>query len=212
MKKTILMAVLAALVLIVPPLPNAAAQTPSAPVVVPPEVTQAEAYFATLKTAKARFVQTAPDGTQSRGNFYLSRPGKLRFEYDLPLKDFVVADGLMIYFYDGQLKQQSNAPISQTLADFLLRKNMSLHGDLKVKKIMRSGGLLQMTVIQTKEPGAGTLTLGFKESPKFELKKWRVVDAQGSITETELFNTQTGMNLPGSYFVYRDPQRKGLNQ
>jgi hypothetical protein len=46
MKKTILMAVLAALVLIVPPLPQAFAQPPSVPVA--PEVTQAEAYFATL--------------------------------------------------------------------------------------------------------------------------------------------------------------------
>lgn len=177
-----------------------------------PEIAQAESYFATLKTAKARFVQTAPDGTQSRGTFYLARPGRLRFEYDPPLKDFVVADGLMIYFYDGQLKQQSNAPISQTLADFLLRKNMSLHADLKVKKIMRAGGLLQMTVVQTKEPGAGSLVLGFRESPTFELKKWRVVDAQGAITETELFNTETGMGLPSRLFVYRDPERKGLNQ
>lgn len=216
MKKTLLLAALAAFICVAPAAQNAQAQEtakkPVASAVIAPEITQAESYFATLKTAKARFVQTAPDGTQSRGNFYLARPGRLRFEYDPPLKDFVVADGLMIYFYDGQLKQQSNAPISQTLADFLLRKNMSLHGDLKVKKIMRAGGLLQMTVVQTKEPGAGSLTLGFRESPKFELKKWRVVDAQGSITETELFNTETGMVLPSSRFVYRDPERKGLNQ
>ncbi len=65
-----------------------------------------------LKTVKARFVQTAPDGGQTRGTFYLNRPGKLRFQYDPPLKDFVVADGLFIYFYDGELEQQSNAPIS----------------------------------------------------------------------------------------------------
>ncbi len=175
------------------------------------DIAKAESYFQHLGTAKARFIQTAPDGKQTRGNFYLSRPGKLRLEYDPPLKDFVVADGLFIYFYDAQLKQQSNAPISQTLADFLLRKTLKLSGDLKVTKITRDGGLLQMTVVQTAEPNAGSLTLGFQESPNFQLKKWRVKDATGSITEVELFNIEAGMKLPSNLFVYLDPNKKGFN-
>lgn len=175
------------------------------------DIAKAEAYFKNLTTAKSRFIQTAPDGKQTRGNFYLSRPGKLRFEYDAPLKDFVVADGLFIYFYDAQLKQQSNAPISQTLADFLLRKNLKLSGDLKVSKITRDGGLLQMTIVQTAEANAGSLTLGFQETPNLQLKKWQVRDATGSITEIELFNIETGMNLPSKLFVYLDPNKKGFN-
>lgn len=184
----------------------------AAPKVVPAEIAQAESYFQDLKTVKARFVQTAPDGSQTSGTFYLSRPGKLRFQYDPPKKDFVVADGLMIYFYDGDLGQQTNAPISQTLADFLLRKNLRLRGDLKVTRIMRSGGLLQMTLVQTAEPGAGSLTLGFREKPVFDLKKWRVTDAQGGITEIELFESASGIALPSDLFAYRDPVRKSLNQ
>lgn len=182
------------------------------PVERPPEIDQAENYFRQLKTVKARFVQTAADGKQSRGNFYLSRPGKLRFEYDPPLKDFVVADGLFIYFYDGELKQQTNAPISQTLADFLLRKDLSLSKDLKVSRIMRADGILQLTVVQRAEPGAGSITLGFREKPVFELKKWRVKDAQGMITEIELFDTKFGVTLPGGLFAYHDPQERGLNR
>ncbi len=175
------------------------------------DIAKAENYFKTLTTAKSRFVQTAPDGKQTRGNFYLSRPGKLRFEYDAPIKDFVVADGLFIYFYDDQLKQQSNAPISQTLADFLLRKNLKLSGDLKVTQIKRDGGLMQMTMVQAAEPNAGSLTLGFQETPGLQLKKWQVRDATGNITEIELFNVETGMNLPSKLFVYLDPNKKGYN-
>lgn len=175
------------------------------------DIAKAENYFKTLGTAKARFIQTAPDGSQTRGNFYLSRPGKLRFEYDPPIKDFVVADGLFIYFYDAQLKQQSNAPISQTLADFILRKNLKLSDDLKVTKVSRDGGLLQMTVVQAAEPNAGSLTLGFQESPGFALKKWQIRDATGNITEIELFNIETDMKLPSSLFAYLDPNKKGYN-
>lgn len=176
------------------------------------DTAQAENYFQQLKTVKSRFVQTAADGSQTRGTFYLNRPGKLRFEYDPPSKDFVVADGLFIYFYDGEMKQQSNAPIGQTLADFLLRKDFKLSGDLKVTKIMRAGGYIQITVIQSKLPKAGDLTLAFTDGPKYQLKKWRVKDSVGNITETELFDMQTGLKLPSSLFAYRDPVAKGVNK
>ncbi len=176
------------------------------------EVAQAEAYFQQLKTVKSRFTQTNADGSQSRGTFYLNRPGKLRFEYDAPSKDFVVADGFFIYFYDGEMKQQSNAPIGQTLADFLLRKDFKLSGDLKVTSIMRANGYIQISVVQAKQPKAGELTLAFTDGPKYQLKKWRVVDSVGNITETELFDMQTGVKLPSSLFAYRDPVAKGLNK
>ena len=176
------------------------------------DVDQAETYFQQLKTVKSRFIQTNADGSQSRGTFNLNRPGKLRFEYDAPSKDFVVADGFFIYFYDGEMKQQSNAPIGQTLADFLLRKDFKLSGDLKVTRIMRAGGYIQITVIQAKQPKAGELTLAFTDGPKYQLKKWRVIDSVGNITETELFDIQTGLKLDSSLFAYRDPVAKGLNK
>lgn len=166
---------------------------------------QVQDYLQHLSTAKARFIQTAPDGTQQVGTFYLNRPGRLRFEYDAPVTDFVVADGTFLYFYDGDLKQTSNAPIGQTLADFLLRKNVNLNGDIKVAGVSTGGGLLQILLTQAADPAAGSLTLGFKGDP-FSLKKWRVVDAQGQITEVELFDVRTGLALPASLFVYRDPE------
>lgn len=172
-----------------------------------PEVRQAQTYLSSLTTARARFVQTAPDGLQTAGVFYLNRPGKLRFQYDSPSKDFVVADGFFIYFYDGEAGEQSNAPVGQTLADFLLRTDLRLSGDLKVTHVRRGGDLLQISVTQSADPGAGTLVLGFSENP-FALKKWRVIDGQGLITEVALSELETGISLDSDLFVYRDPERK----
>ncbi len=204
------LAALAAAVLLLAPLviapPAAFAGANPASTTRPPSVTKAEEYLRGLSTVKARFLQTAPDGTQMLGTFYLDRPGKLRFEYDDPIKDFVVADGLLIYFYDAQLGEQTNAPIGQTLADFLLRRDISFSGDVTVKKVSRGGGLLQIALVQTADPDAGSLTLGFEENP-IRLKKWRVVDSAGAITEVELFRVETGPKLDGSLFVYIDPKR-----
>ena len=169
------------------------------------DIQRAEAYLKTFDTARARFVQTTHNGVQLVGTFYLDRPGKLRFEYDPPVEDFVVADGFFIYFYDAEAKQQTNAPIGQTLADFILRENVSLSGDVKVKEVKRAGDLLQITIVQNADPEAGSITLGFQEEP-FELKKWRVVDGQGLITEVELFYLKSGMKHPSGLFVYADPE------
>lgn len=169
-------------------------------------VARVEAYLQNLETMQARFLQTAHNGSQLVGTFYLSRPGKLRFEYDDPVKDFIVADGFFIYFYDSELGEQSNAPIGQTLADFLLRKDIKLRDDIMVEKIGRNENLLTVKITQAADPEAGSLTLGFEKNP-LKLKKWRVTDAQGMITEIELFDIKTGIELEKSLFVYIDPKR-----
>lgn len=169
-------------------------------------VQKAEDYLNNLTTARARFVQTAHNGQQLVGTFYLDRPGKLRFEYDDPIKDFVVADGFFIYFYDSEAGEQSNAPIGQTLADFILRKDLQLNGDdIQVLDVESKAGILRVELGQSADPDAGKLILGFDEKP-FTLKKWRVIDGQGLITEVELFYLKTDIKHPDGLFVYKDPK------
>ncbi|MFH1157433.1 MAG: outer membrane lipoprotein carrier protein LolA [Pseudomonadota bacterium] len=166
-----------------------------------------EAYLNGISTLRARFVQTAGDGRQAGGTFLLKRPGRMRFEYAHPLTDFIVADGLFIYYYDGQMKQQSNVPIGESLAGFFLRPDLKLSGDIGVSGIKRDGGLLRVTLVQSEDPLAGSLTLALTEHP-LRLKKWIVVDAQGLITEVELFDVESGVKLDDDAFHYYDPERK----
>jgi outer membrane lipoprotein-sorting protein len=167
------------------------------------DIARVEAWMGSLTTARARFVQTAHSGAQAVGTFSLSRPGRLRFAYD-DSDDFIVADGTFIYYYDAQMGQQSNAPIGSTLADFILRKDFSLAGDLRVTEVRRAGGLLQLTIVQADAPEDGRLMLAFTEAP-FALKKWRVLDAAGRVTEVELFHLETGVDFPRGTFWYVDP-------
>lgn len=175
-----------------------------------PIVQKAEDYLRGLTTAKADFIQRSSDGSMLSGVFYLDRPGRLRFEYN-EVKDFIVADGVFIYFYDAQLGEQSNAPIGTTLADFLLREDLKLSGDLTVQDVYSDKGFTHLTFAQTDDPGAGNVQLTFTEVP-YQLRKWRVTDAQGAVTEVELKNMERGMNLKSSLFAYHDPKPRGVNE
>lgn len=167
-------------------------------------VAQAETWLKNLTYGQSRFTQRSYDGTILTGNFYIWRPGRLRFEYDPPVKDFIVADGVLLHFYDAQQRQTSSAPIGTTLADFLLRKNPRLEGDLTVKNIRETNGMVSMTVAQTADPSAGQLTINFTQNP-FMLKSWSVIDAQGLHTDITLEGLELGTPLPPALFVYKDP-------
>ena len=178
--------------------PTTSAQTAA------PDILKAETYLRGLDTAKADFIQTADNGSRLSGTFYLNRPGKLRFEYN-ETDDFIVADGIFIYFYDAELAEQTNAPIGQTLADFLLRKDLSLQGDLSVQNITRKNGYKILTLIQDGDAGAGAVKLFFNEAP-YALQKWQVIDAAGMKTEITLRNMQRDMKLDPALFAYIKPK------
>lgn len=175
-----------------------------------PAVQKAEDYLRGLSTAKADFIQRSTLGGMLTGTFYLDRPGRLRFEYN-EVKDFIVADGYFIYFYDSELGEQTNAPIGQTLADFLLRSDLKLSGDLTVNDVYSKDGFSYLTFTQTDDPDAGSVQLVFSEIP-YQLRKWIVTDAQGAITEIELKNMERDMDLKDSLFAYFDPKPRRVNQ
>lgn len=165
-----------------------------------------ETYLNNITTMESRFTQLNSDGTIDSGKFYLWRPGRLRFEYDAPKSDYIVADGLLIHYWDNGIKNYSNATIGSTLADFLLRKKISLSGDAKVTSLRRpQAGKLVLTMVQKDNPEGGDVRLLLNESP-MQLTKWRVTDGVGNITETELLNPQNGMKLNASLFRFKPPK------
>ncbi|MEM6811285.1 MAG: outer membrane lipoprotein carrier protein LolA [Pseudomonadota bacterium] len=168
-------------------------------------IQKAESYLQNLTTVKANFIQTAHNGARLSGTFYLNRPGKLRFDYN-EIDDFIVADGLFIYFYDSELGEQTNAPIGQTLADFLLRENLELDGDLSVQSIGQEQEFKTITLSESGNEGAGSVKLFFHREP-YALKKWQVTDAAGLVTEVSLHDIERDIDLPAKLFAYLKPSQ-----
>ena len=184
---------------------RAAAPAPHLTAAQQADVRQVEDYLNSVKTLKANFLQVNDDGSIAQGVFYLSRPGRMRLNYTTPNKNFVVADGVFVYYWDDQLKQQTNAPIGSTLADIILRDHLKLAGDVTVTKVEHADGVIRVTVVETKDPAKGSITLIFEDHP-LSLRKWRVVDGQGSVTEVSLENVETGIKLASNLFYYFPPK------
>ena len=81
-------------------------------------------YLDGIHTMRARFQQVAAGGGLASGKIYLRRPGLMRVEYEPPVPVLLVADGLWVNYYDSDLDQLTQIPISQTPVWFLLQETI----------------------------------------------------------------------------------------
>jgi outer membrane lipoprotein-sorting protein len=158
-----------------------------------------ETYLGNIKTMQALFQQTNPDGSTAEGELFLSRPGKLRFEYQPPVQLLIVSDGNFVAVNDLELKSVQFLPVDSTPAWFLLREAIKLSGDVTVTRFERGPKSLRVTCVQTKDPNAGGITLVFQDDP-LVLKQWIVLDPQHRLTTVALIDPRQGVDLKPEMF------------
>ena len=167
------------------------------------DLKRVEDYLKSLSTLKSRFLQTSSNGSIASGKLFMSRPGKLRFEYDPPASILMISDGIFLIYIDKDLDQVTHVFLKSTPVNFLVREDIRMDGDITVTKIERSPGLLRLTIRDTDEPEKGSMTLIFANKP-LALRKWTIIDAQNIRTNVMLVDVETGMTVDPSLFQH-DP-------
>lgn len=159
------------------------------------------AYLNSLHAVKARFVQVGPNGGVRTGTAILQRPGKMRFQYDKPDQQLVVAGFGLLVYHDPKLNQTTNIPLSATPLGILLAKHVTLSGAVTVTNVSTPPGEIEATLVRTGKAAQGHLTLIFSTDP-LTLRQWRVTDAQGRTTQVTLYNLHKIKPLPNKAFEF----------
>ena len=177
-----------------------------------PQVAEVERYFNGIRTMQARFVQSNPGGTVVQGTLSVSRPGRMRFEYDPPSQLKIVADGSQVTMWDIANRDFGQWPIGWTAASFLVREPMVLQGgDLTVEKVERADGMLQLTMSQTKKPNEGKVIVRLGENPMV-LRGWSIIDNRGQRVDVALNGLQTGLQLAPALFKFDGPDAGAIRR
>ncbi len=168
------------------------------------DLARVEDYINQIGTLQTRFLQASSNGAYAEGTLTLSRPGKLRLEYDPPVQMLIVADGTWLIYKDTELDQVSYLPLNSTPAGIIVRQNMSFSDDdLNVVGIERGPGVLSIRVTG-KDADEGSMTLVFADRP-MALKKWIVVDPQGIRTSVSLLSSRYGIAVDRQMFIVKQP-------
>ncbi len=168
-------------------------------------VTQIEAYLNAQKGLTANFLQVAADGSTRTGKAWLQRPGKMRFAYDPPDPQLLVAGFGLLVYHDPDLGQTTNIPLSATPLGILLAPHVNLESaGVYITNINKQPGQVDISLVRRGKEAAGTLTLSFSTDP-LELSAWVVTDAQGKQTTVHLYDIAPGGPFPNSLFEYTPP-------
>jgi outer membrane lipoprotein-sorting protein len=166
------------------------------------QAAKVSAYLSSLQTLVGNFVQIAPDGSKSKGDFYIQKPGKVRFEYEAPSPIDIVADGSSVAVRDRKLATQDIYPLSQTPLRYLLSDRIDLLKDTNVVSVTADDVFVSVT-IEEKQALIGTsrlmLMIGAKDG---QLKQWTVTDPQGYDTTVAVYNLDSSRKVdPGLFKI-----------
>ncbi|HWT99937.1 MAG TPA: outer-membrane lipoprotein carrier protein LolA [Terriglobales bacterium] len=170
------------------------------------DIDRIEQYLNDLTSVEARFQQYSADSGLVFGKIYLRRPGRLRVEYDPPSKVILVADGIALSYYDGELNNINQVPLNLSPMWFLLKDKVLLNGkDVTLTSFKRAPGAFQVGLVQTDQPDAGNVVLEFGDKP-LELRQWTLTDNKNQQVQVGLYDAHFGVQLANELFA--TPQRK----
>ena len=166
-------------------------------------VNQVSAYFNDITHLQGRFVQTDANNKQTKGKFYVHRPGRLRFEYAKPSLLRIISDGKYLSIEDHDLKTVDKYPLESTPFRMLLSDEVDLIRDARIVGFRADNGVIAVTVEDKSGESPGKLQLFF-DAPKVKgeivLKEWIITDPQGLDTRIQVANLVTGEEVSADLF------------
>jgi outer membrane lipoprotein-sorting protein len=172
-------------------------------------VQKVNVYFNQLGSLKGTFVQTSADGKRLRGRFYVSRPGRFRFDYSRPSMLVIISDGKYVAIQDHDLGTDDRWGLEHTPFQMLLRKDVDLLRDARFFDVQDSDDAIAVTLEDKGADSSGRIKLVLKKAPTLELREWTAKDVQGLDTRIVLGDVVKADDLDPALF---DPASAALQR
>lgn len=168
-------------------------------------IARANAALNAIDTAKGKFTQLDANGNFSRGEFYLNRPGRMRFEYADPMPLLIVSDGTTVAFEDRDLETVERVPLSATPLNLILRRSADLAADADILSAEKKAGYVAIRMVDKNEEAEGELELFF-DPETYQLRQWETTDITGAVTTVQLNDIELGASVSPRLFRLEDPE------
>lgn len=159
-----------------------------------------------IREMNGLFTQVEGDGTRTTGRFFLTKPGKIRFQYDRPNPLEIVADGRDVVVRDRKANTQDLYPLNQTPLRYLLNDKIDLTRDAKVLGVFKDQDMVSVTIEEKGNFTEGQLTLFF-DATTLDLRQWTIIDGRGNETAVAVQNVNTAQRNNPSLFVIDTSQQ-----
>lgn len=155
-------------------------------------------HFTSVPTMTGEFMQFGPNGEQTGGKFYLSRPGRIRFDYSEPSALTVKSDGRTVGINNRKLKTWDFYPLRTTPLKLLLSDEIDA-SDKSIQSVKQEADLTTVVMADKSVFGNSKITLMF-DPATFDLRQWTITDNQGKDTSVMIFNVEENVSLSKRLF------------
>jgi outer membrane lipoprotein-sorting protein len=145
-------------------------------------------YLSNVRQLHGNFVQVGPDGGKSEGEFFLQKPGKVRFDYNPPSPIELIADGSSVVVRDRKLATQDLYPLSQTPLRFLLADRIDLLKDTNLVGVYADDVFVTVVIEESQILGGTHKVMLMFGAQDTQLRQWTVTDPQGYDTTVAVYN------------------------
>ncbi len=163
-------------------------------------VRQISEFINSFQSMKCAFNQVSPKGILTTGTLYISKPGKLRFDYSAPNPLLIVADGRWLTIKDRQRERGDQFPLSATPLRLVVSPQIDLLAETDVIAFDSRDGLTSVSLQDRKDSVGGYITLIFDQKLK-QLTQWTVVDSKDRRTTVQLSHLEYGGKFDPKLFV-----------
>jgi len=144
-----------------------------------------EDYLNKLNNISSNFIQINSDGLKVKGKLFLSKPGKLRIEYEKKESPLIIADGKWLHYFDMELNEIQSVTIEKSPAWILLKKKVNLKKDFKIETLNKKNNKTFITLSNKDLENIKTIKLIFLNKP-LTLKGWMIIDSNEIQTTVSL--------------------------
>jgi outer membrane lipoprotein-sorting protein len=146
------------------------------------------AYLSSVRQLHGNFVQVGPDGGKSEGEFFLQKPGKVRFDYNPPSPLEMISDGSSVVVRDRKLATQDLYPLGQTPLRFLLADRIDLMRDTNLVGVYADDVFVTVVIEERQILGGTHKVMLMFGAQDYQLRQWTVTDPQGYDTTVAVYN------------------------
>lgn len=172
-------------------------------------ITEINAHNSAIKTMAGKFLQIDSQGGRTEGTFYIDRPDKVRFRYAPPSREEIISVGKGFYVIDRLEETQYAYPQDRVPLRQFLQEKINLF-EANIIDVVSSDDYISVTISDDTPIGTVDVSLIFDIATK-DLKQWTLTEPSGAELTFSMYEVQTGMEIPKSYF-YIDPRYKAKQQ
>ncbi|OAI20166.1 MULTISPECIES: outer membrane lipoprotein chaperone LolA [Methylomonas] len=143
----------------------------------------------------------------SSGKFYLSRPGKFRWNYQKPFVQEIVSNGGKVWFYDADLEQVTVKQLDDSLGStpaLLLTGQIDIEEKFKLQEQGEDEGMNWVKLSpKNEESGFKYILIGLERD---QLGGMELSDNFGQLTRIYFSNIQINPKLEEALFNFKAPK------